>query len=870
MFAFSSLAWLAFYVIDNAFLMLTTVRFPDPDQLAGFLGVFNAVAGACLLVVRLVVSGQIIGRYGVLVGLVLLPILDGAGITTVLLTGGVAGVGVLMFWLLTTTKMIDTVLGGSIYQSAFQMLYQPLPPMLRLRVQTLSESLVDPIAGIVAGLGLLALVQWLHFDVVALAATGLIILVVLTVVGVRLGRAYPGMLLESLTKRRLDGSALTLTDQSSFEMLRKGTQSPHDQVVVYALELLQQSGHDALGPIVIDLLDHPSPVVRRDALRRVEQLNLVAALGAVRRRLSREDDAAARAAAVQTVVALGQTEAFEEIAAYLDDPDPAVQIGAMVGLLRHGGIEGVLRAGEKLIDLARSSAPSERAFAARALGEVGIISFYRPLAPLLLDSHPETRRAALAAAGKLKNPQLWPLVLDGLAVPTVREAAMAALVAGGEAALPALGMLLTQADQPPDVLSRAARICGRVRGNTAIQVLTAHLGAPNARVRREVLAALVRCSYAPQGIERRHVRDQIAAEGREVAVFVAAGTDVGADQATALLHAALEYQVSQGRERLFSLLSLLYDARTIGRARDNLLHTSRDKRAYALEVLDTVVEQDLKPVVFAICDEVTPDERRNRFDALWTQPRLPPPERLGALVADRAMHQYPWISACALYALASVAPRLHRELALRALVGTDPLVAETAAWTLRTYDEALTSAVTTPVSIGTPYEPSTGAIAMLSTIEKVLILKTVDIFSGTPDEVLVDVASILEEVEYPAGTRIVEKGDAGTCMYLVVDGRVRVHDEGLTLNELGERDVFGEMAVLDAAPRTASVTALDDTRLFRLDQDALYELMSDRIEVVRGIIRILSARLRDRMRDVSGLHARLDELHQAKAAPRIP
>jgi len=95
-------------------------------------------------------------------------------------------------------------------------------------------------------------------------------------------------------------------------------------------------------------------------------------------------------------------------------------------------------------------------------------------------------------------------------------------------------------------------------------------------------------------------------------------------------------------------------------------------------------------------------------------------------------------------------------------------------------------------------------------------------------------------------------------------GGVRVHDDELTLNELGERDVFGEMAVLDAAPRAASVTALDDTRLFRLDQGALYELMGDRIEVVRGIIRILSARLRVRVRDVAGLYARLDEMQRDK------
>ena len=130
---------------------------------------------------------------------------------------------------------------------------------------------------------------------------------------------------------------------------------------------------------------------------------------------------------------------------------------------------------------------------------------------------------------------------------------------------------------------------------------------------------------------------------------------------------------------------------------------------------------------------------------------------------------------------------------------------------------------------------------MLSTVEKVLILKTVSIFAETPDEILVAVAAILEEVAIPAGRTIFAKGDIGTCMYIIVDGRVRIHDGESTLNELGEDDIFGEMAVLDAMPRMASATTIEDTRLFRLEQERLYELMADRIEVARGIMRVLSA-----------------------------
>ena len=153
---------------------------------------------------------------------------------------------------------------------------------------------------------------------------------------------------------------------------------------------------------------------------------------------------------------------------------------------------------------------------------------------------------------------------------------------------------------------------------------------------------------------------------------------------------------------------------------------------------------------------------------------------------------------------------------------------------------------------------------MLSTIEKVLILKTVAIFTDTPDEILAEIAAQLEEVVVPLGTTIFEKGDIGDCMYIVIDGRVRVHDAQITLNELGDRAVFGEMAALDPAPRSASVTAVVDTRLFRLNRDALYEIMADQIEVVRGIIHVLSEFVRERAADVAGLRAQMTELDGLK------
>jgi CRP-like cAMP-binding protein len=134
---------------------------------------------------------------------------------------------------------------------------------------------------------------------------------------------------------------------------------------------------------------------------------------------------------------------------------------------------------------------------------------------------------------------------------------------------------------------------------------------------------------------------------------------------------------------------------------------------------------------------------------------------------------------------------------------------------------------------------------MLLTIERVIILKSVGIFSEVPEEDLVEVASIVEEVEVEAGKEIIKKGDIGTSMYIIVKGRAKVHDGDKVIAELPERTVFGELAALDPEPRSASVSALVDCELFKLEEGPLYDLMAEHVEVVRGIIRVLCRRMRN-------------------------
>lgn len=133
---------------------------------------------------------------------------------------------------------------------------------------------------------------------------------------------------------------------------------------------------------------------------------------------------------------------------------------------------------------------------------------------------------------------------------------------------------------------------------------------------------------------------------------------------------------------------------------------------------------------------------------------------------------------------------------------------------------------------------------MLLTVEKVLILKTVEIFSDIPDEYLVELANIIDEIELKAGTVVFEKGDIGSSMYIIIEGKIKIHEDETELAVLGDRQVFGELAALDPEPRLAACTAVENCRLFRVDRLTLFELITEHAKVAEAVIHHLCERVR--------------------------
>ncbi|MEW5956261.1 MAG: HEAT repeat domain-containing protein [Chloroflexota bacterium] len=674
-----------------------------------------------------------------------------------------------------------------------------------------------------------------------------------------MGREYPKRVQQALKQRHLNHEALTRPDRTSLDMLQQGLTSPHVGVVVYSLDLLEAAAPETLPANLPALLDHPEREVRLDTLRRIERLGLAAAAPIIQARLKAEGSRAVQGASVRALASLGDADAFEAIYPYLDQPDLYLRQGALVGLLRSGELEGILAAGEKLNELVKSPRPAERELAAQALGEAGIPSFYRPLLRLLRDETPPVRRAALAAAGKVKQPKLWPAIIESLAPPQTRGAAATALAAGGEAVLPELASAFQQQGQNREVLIRLTRLAGRIGGPKALALLKAQLNLPEAEVRYEILLALSRGGYQASGEERTRFEAGFKTEIEQAAGALARLVDLDEAEPAALLRTALAGLLNRHRDRLFLWLACLFEARAILPAGETLSRingkVSAEQRAYAIEVLETQLPPTFKTALRPWLDELPPAERLQRLSGLVErpQPRLTQAERLAEIITGPDEWLTPWVKVCALHAVGQLGAVELSGAVIAALAAPQLLLRQTAAWSLARLDAALYRQYApqlrqdaSPQIVETVQAidvVQTGGKTMLTPVEKVIRLKAVDFLAEAPEEALAQAAAYLEEIEVKAGETIVAKDQASSAMYLIVEGQARLHDGQRQLASLGENEVFGELSILNPTPQTAAVTALSDLRLLRLEQEALRELLEDHSQVAWGVMQRLAQRL---------------------------
>ena len=347
--------------------ILTSVT--DTTQLSAFYGLFFTALGIAAAIMQFGITGRVLERFGIVIGLMILPLALFTGSVGMLVGVSAYALGGLTkttFFMAVLNKGAENSLRYSINDATMQVIYMPVPGNFRGRAKSFIDGILKPASVGFAGLTMWLLVSQLGLEVhrLSIAAAGLA--VVWLVLVLRIRKEYVSQLIQSLRKRRLDFTKdqLVITDEKTVQTLmsaveKAGTTSELRNV----LSLLGRvQGHD-FSDLLLPLLDHEEVEVRIMALQLLGKTNRIEHAARIQR-LFTDTAESVQAAAIAAYGALLGEPAMRVVRHSLEHKSPTVRAAAITTLIRHGGLDGILASSDHLKKLLDSGEEGERFVAA--------------------------------------------------------------------------------------------------------------------------------------------------------------------------------------------------------------------------------------------------------------------------------------------------------------------------------------------------------------------------------------------------------------------------------------------------------------------------------------------------------------------------
>ena len=608
------LTYIVSTLVDYQFKVIIGESISEMNARTQFFGAFFLYTGILGASIQFVVTARLLERFGVLPALLLLPIAMGAGsiglLLAPLLVPGLLAVSV--------SKGSETVLRYTVTDSTMQLLYLPLPPDSRGRAKAIIDGVLKYVAIGAAGILLSLLVGTfrsltgvplgLELGVDALSWVVLCTLCGWVTVLVALRREYVLSLVKTLKRRRLNfkDAGFQISDEATLQTLQGALQSESMGQVLHALELLPAISPKAKGPMnapVTELLQHPSQEVRMASLKYLQShgnidVNVVSPL-------LEDESASVRAAAVLCYCSLSREKSQNRIHAMLKDWDKKVRASAVAGLIRYGGLDGVLACAEVLKQMLGSPSRKTREYAAWVLGEVGVQNFYQPLVPLLQDSSESVRMAAIEAAGRLETPELIPHLVQQFSHARLAISTVKALAQFGPDVQGHLIPILDDLTQPPELRSHLARVLARLDSTESAEVLAEHLGDESLLVRTAVVQGLTLlvATRPEMPIELAASDQAILNEAKLWYRLLYTVEDIKEFPNSNVVVDAIRDKQESVTKQLLLLLGLKYQATTVELVSRNLQSNHLATRSNALEVLDNLLVKEDKEFIIPMLED---------------------------------------------------------------------------------------------------------------------------------------------------------------------------------------------------------------------------------------------------------------------------
>jgi hypothetical protein len=836
-------SWLVFYLcvgmvfvsaaaifIEYSFFFNVKHKYHDQDDVMQYIGYLLSLAFGAATLIKLLLSSRVIDRFGLRNVLIFLPL------STI-----VASLGLYFSSFLTTEEVVllnmfsglyifFEITRKTTYDPVFLVMFQPLFLHQRLKAHTLAKGFYEPLGMAITGIiTLIAYIRHLHLA----AGAFLFILGFAGIALYFLVKAYGHYLLtlkNALSKRFLSQNDLVFQHNTGTIIIRS-LHSPTPSDVLFALNWLASHQPDALDPHFETLLHHPSDTVRRQTLQIMAQ-ERVPYDPAQLYELARLDEVPANRK-LYGLIACQQKGIPESLAQeFVKSSDRYLAEGSIIGCLKSSHFKDL--AVGTLTKLAHSDDTESRWAALGVIHETADPA-YQPFVEHCLRSDSGILvEKAIAVAAAFPSTSLMQQLYALTADRTFDKQSVLALLESGGPGLPWIQKI--NQEGRPHLIHFIALGCERYRTPQTRQILLTLLGSERLRTRTAALRSLTRLdAFAASEAELPEFQQQ---EFDHIYQLVS-GMGKGEDEA---FENSLTFEINESIRRIFYLMMLQYDSKMVENAMLNVVHVSKEKRANAIETLDNSIPRNEYLALYALLEDNTPDHKKSVLDKTVCRQVVPQP-LLRYVLSGGIARFSEWTLVQALRA----ATESESELLELYVHHPDPLLRQ--AFDEKANEFNLSYPKNTVMHTNT-------TDGLVSPLEKVMVLKRSQLFENTPENVLVAIVPIIIEQPCKLGEVLFEKGELGTCMYVIYSGLVEIFDGKTKLAQFGANDIFGELALLDAETRSASAVIAEDTLLFRIDQDDFYDLMEERTELLKSVLSILCKRIRrqnDRLRQTEKL-----------------
>ena len=797
---------------------------PGEDAKTVFFGRFNLFLNIASVIIQLLLTSFVLGRFGVGVALLVLPVS--------LLIANVGIVLVPILLMVTLAKGSEGAIRYLLDQSTRELLFLPVPTDVKYKVKPLIDLAVYRGGTGLGGLLLLLFTNVLGFGARGVAVICLILAGFWVVATFKMKKEFKesvkrligvrGVGLRELIAERLEGHPE--------DALRQSLSGADEDDIVYSLGLIRHQNPLAFTKELRELLEHESPEIRSRVLGIMCRAGYNGAVHEARALLI-DPDLDVRVAAMEYVCRFGTDNPEQELRDTLEHEAFGIRAAT---ILRFGGsfdpaqqgdvlrLDQVGEEGSQAWEVLSSEEDLEaRLFAANLLVDVDLDSDRgrRVLGMLLNDPDDAVRHAALQAAALSRSATHLPVLVDRLEVPRDRNAALRAL----QRRAPEIRdlLLLKLKDESATMQQRLTipKILRETADQEVVDRLVEILPGLNSQLRCELLKTLGKLRRDRTDLDfTRYDVDPIVRSEAEEAYLWARRVHVVSEGVASdgFLNAILQRRMEEAAERAFRALGLQHEMEDLEAAFVALRSAESLMKQGGFELVDNALERRYRILFDPL---LNPDKS-------WAERAAAAEERFNAPKEDRA---------AILETLAQEPGIAVPHLARMELTGQRP----EGHLTPDEIREAMASRIS--LVLEEPHIEETTAI--MDILDRADLLRKTKVFGDLRGEELAGVATLLDEEKYDAGDPMLAEEPASR-LYVVVSGRTGAQRNGKILYEAGPGDILVDPAFLDGHEAETQPVAIEETRVLVMPRIAFMRLMEERFTVVRGFMSHLAAIVR--------------------------